>query len=137
VARVCVIEPDPTYAKAATPVATGGCRRLFALPENIRMSQFSIEFLKREPDVQWKQGGYLFVVGAAHAKVLEANWRTQESLGVKVELLDRARIAERFPWMRSDDLALGSIPTACCRDCARKRRASEPSSCASGWSMSM
>jgi glycine/D-amino acid oxidase-like deaminating enzyme len=109
VARVCVIEPDPTYAKAATPVATGGCRRLFALPENIRMSQFSIEFLKREPDVQWKQGGYLFVVGAAHAKVLEANWRTQESLGVKVELLDRARIAERFPWMRSDDLALGVL----------------------------
>jgi FAD-dependent oxidoreductase domain-containing protein 1 len=32
VARVCVIEPDATYAKAATPVATGGCRRLFARP---------------------------------------------------------------------------------------------------------
>jgi FAD-dependent oxidoreductase domain-containing protein 1 len=104
-----VIEPDPTYAKAATPVATGGCRRLFALPENIRMSQFSIEFLKREPDVQWKEGGYLFVVGAPHAKVLEANWRTQDSLGVKVELLDRSSIAERFPWMRSDDLALGVL----------------------------
>jgi glycine/D-amino acid oxidase-like deaminating enzyme len=32
VERVCIIEPDPTYAKAATPLATGGCRRLFALP---------------------------------------------------------------------------------------------------------
>jgi FAD-dependent oxidoreductase domain-containing protein 1 len=111
VGRVCVIEPDPTYAKAATPVATGGCRRLFSRPENILMSQFSIEFFKAfgEPDVQWKAGGYLFVVGASHAKMLEANYRTQQSLGVKVELMDRARIASRFPWMRSDDLALGVL----------------------------
>lgn len=111
VPRVSVIEPDPTYAKAATPVATGGCRRLFALPENIRMSQFSIEFFQNfgEPDVQWKQGGYLFVVGSGHEKALEANYRTQQSLGVKVELLDRAQLAARFPWMRCDDLALGVL----------------------------
>ena len=110
VARVCVLEPDPTYAKAATPVATGGCRRLFARPENIRMSQFSIDFFKSlGADMQWKEQGYLFVVGAGHEKALEQNFRTQESLGVKVELLERARIAERFPWMRSDDLALGAL----------------------------
>ena len=109
VARVCVVEPDPTYAKAATPVATGGCRRLFALPENIRMSQFSIEFLKGWPDVQWKEGGYLFVVGPGHEKVLEANYRTQRELGVNVELLDRQALAARYPWMRSDDLALGVL----------------------------
>jgi glycine/D-amino acid oxidase-like deaminating enzyme len=30
-------------------------------------------------------------------------------MGVKVELMDRGRIAERFPWMRSDDLALGVL----------------------------
>jgi glycine/D-amino acid oxidase-like deaminating enzyme len=119
VTRVCVIEPDPTYAKAATPVATGGCRRLFARPENIRMSQFSIEFFKDfqehvavdgyAPDVQWKEQGYLFVVGRGHEKVLEANYRTQASLGVKVELLDRSRIASKYPWMRTDDLALGVL----------------------------
>jgi FAD-dependent oxidoreductase domain-containing protein 1 len=110
-ARVSVVEPDPTYAKAATPLATGGCRRLFALPENIRMSQFSIEFFKNfgEPDVQWKEGGYLFVVGAGHAKVLEANHRTQQSLGVKAQLLGRNELAARFPWMRCDDLALGVL----------------------------
>jgi glycine/D-amino acid oxidase-like deaminating enzyme len=110
VARLCVIEPDPTYARAATPVATGGCRRLFARPENIRMSQFSIEFFKAlGPEVQWKEQGYLFVVGPGHEKVLERNCRTQESLGVRVELLERARLAGRFPWMRSDDLALGVL----------------------------
>src|SRR5688572_25893305 len=113
VARICVIEPDPTYAKAATPLATGGCRRLFARPENIRMSQFSIDFFKAfgkhvavngtAPDVQWKEHGYLFVVGAGHERVLEANCLTQESLGVKVQLMDRAQLAERFPWIRTED----------------------------------
>ena len=73
------------------------------------MSQFSIEFLKSWPQVQWKEGGYLFVVGAGHERVLEANYRTQESLGVKVELLDRAAISARYPWMRNDDLALGVL----------------------------
>lgn len=119
VASVCVVEPDPTYARAATPVATGGCRRLFALPENIRMSQYSIAFFKEfakhvavdgyAPDVQWKEWGYLFVVGAGHEQALEENFRVQQELGVKVELLDRAGIASRYPWMRSDDLALGVL----------------------------
>jgi glycine/D-amino acid oxidase-like deaminating enzyme len=115
--RVCVIEPDPTYAKASSPVATGGCRRLFARPENILMSQFSIDFFKNfpthtavdgpGPDVQWREQGYLFVVGAGHEPVLEANYRVQEGLGVKVELMGRKSLASRYPWMRCDDLALG------------------------------
>jgi FAD-dependent oxidoreductase domain-containing protein 1 len=119
VERVCVVEPDPTYAMAATPVATGGCRRLFACPENIRMSQFSIAFYKdfprhmavdgAGPDVQWRQGGYLFVVPPGHEAALEANYRMQESLGVNVELMDGARLAARYPWIRSDDLALGVL----------------------------
>jgi FAD-dependent oxidoreductase domain-containing protein 1 len=119
VGRVCVIEPDPTYAKAATPVATGGCRRLFACPENIRMSQFSIEFFKQfarhmavdgaGPDVQWKEGGYLFVVPAGHEAVLEENYRVQQNLGVNVRLMDGGQLAGRYPWIRSDDLALGVL----------------------------
>ena len=119
VAEVCVIEPDLTYARASSPVATGGCRRLFSLPENIRMSQFSIDFFKafaehvevdgHAPDPQWKERGYLFVVGQGHEHVLQENLRVQESLGVRVELLDRAAIATRYPWMRADDLALGVL----------------------------
>jgi len=119
VPRVCVIEPDPTYARASTPVATGGCRRLFGLPENIRMSQYSIGFFKDfashvavdgyAPDVQWRQRGYFFVVGPGHEKVLEQNYRLEKDLGVNVELMDRAAIAARYPWMRTDDLAAGVL----------------------------
>lgn len=119
VARVCVIEPDPTYAKASTPLATGGCRRLFGREENIRMSQFSICYFKDfaahvavdgyAPDVQWHEEGYLFVVGPGHDKVLESQHRTQRALGVRVQLLDRAELARRYPWMKTDDLALGLL----------------------------
>jgi glycine/D-amino acid oxidase-like deaminating enzyme len=117
--RVTVIEPDPTYSKAATPVATGGCRRLFSLPENIAMSDFSIGFYKEfaqqmavpgyNPDVQWREWGYLFVVGPQHAQALEQNYVTQRAHGVEVELLDRSAIASRYPWMKTDDLALACL----------------------------
>ena len=60
-------------------------------------------------DVQWKEGGYLFVVTEGHEKVLEQNYRTEKDLGVQVELLDRNAIAARYPWMRHDDLALGVL----------------------------
>src|SRR5688572_23507829 len=83
------------------------------------MSQFSIEFFKAfeqhvavdgaAPDVQWRERGYLFVVGGGHDKVLQKNYETQKRLGVNVELLDRAAIGARYPWMRSDDLALGVL----------------------------
>jgi glycine/D-amino acid oxidase-like deaminating enzyme len=73
------------------------------------MSQFSIEYLKGIPGVQWKEQGYLSVVGPGHERVLEENFGVQQALGVKVELLDRAALASRYPWMRTDDLALGVL----------------------------
>jgi FAD-dependent oxidoreductase domain-containing protein 1 len=119
VERVRIIEPDPTYSKAATPLATGGCRRLFALPENILMSIFSIGFFERfkehmsvngeAPDIGWRPQGYLFVVPKGHEQVLERNCALERRLGVNVELLDRAQLAARYPWMNCDDLALGAL----------------------------
>lgn len=117
--RVCIIEPDPTYSKAATPLATGGCRRLFSRPENIEMSKMSIDFFKQfaehvavnceAQELGWKEYGYLFVVPPGHESVLERNYEIQHEHGVKVELLDRKALKERYPWMYCDDLALGAL----------------------------
>ena len=115
---VLVVEPDPTYALASTPRATGGVRRLFSCPENIHMSQASMEFFARfaehtavdgeAHDLGWKPGGYLFVVDARAAAIVERNAATQRRLGVEVQLLDRAALAARFPSIRSDDLTLAA-----------------------------
>ena len=110
VKSVALIEPDPTYAQAATPLATGGCRRLFSCPENIEMSKFSIEFFKRElPDVAWREGGYLFVAPAAQASVLERNAQVQRAHGVVLEVLSQAGLKSRYPWMHCEDLAVGVL----------------------------
>ena len=72
---VTVIEPDPTYTRASTPSGAGGVRRLMCRPENIRMSQFSLDFYAdfqdamatedNPADIQFRRQGYLFLTSAS------------------------------------------------------------------------
>lgn len=115
---VCVIEPDPTYEFCSTLRASGGARRLFSCPENIAMSNWSIEFIKafpqamavdgREAPVDWVEGGYLFIVPPEGMGILEASHAAQLAQGCEVELLTPGQLKERFPSMHVDDLAGGS-----------------------------
>src|SRR2546421_12764375 len=56
-AEVAVVERDPTYELASTPRATGGVRRLFSLPENVALSQYSIGFFEEFPTIMAVDGG--------------------------------------------------------------------------------
>jgi glycine/D-amino acid oxidase-like deaminating enzyme len=113
-AEVVVVEREPGYEHCSTLRASGGCRIQFSCPENIRMSLFSIDFIRRFPEtmatpgrdapVDWVQGGYLFIVEPQHVGLLEANYATQRTLGCDVEMLDRAALKARFPSMYVDDL---------------------------------
>ncbi|MEO6983801.1 MAG: FAD-dependent oxidoreductase [Paralcaligenes sp.] len=112
--RVVVIEPDPAYALASTPRASGGFRRLFSSPENIRMSQYSIDFFndfEREvevdgvaPGLQIKRQGYLFIAEPEFLPVLEENYQTQSALGVNVQLLDGDALKRKFPSLETSDI---------------------------------
>ncbi|HYT98546.1 MAG TPA: FAD-dependent oxidoreductase [Casimicrobiaceae bacterium] len=116
-ADICVIEPDPTYELASTLRASGGARVLFSCPENIEMSKWSIEFIRRfeatmavgerHAPVGWVEGGYLFIVPPAGMSMLEANYEKQRRHGCVVELLSPTQLKERFPSMRIDDLGGG------------------------------
>ena len=113
-ATVVVVEPDPTYALASTPRASGGFRRLFSKPENIQMSQYSIAFFDNfqdeagvdgyAPDLNIKRQGYLFIAQKEFLPVLEANYRTQSGLGVDVRLLDAAALGRMFPSLETRDI---------------------------------
>src|SRR6185436_4803940 len=97
-ARVAVVEPDSTYEFASTLRASGGARRQFSCPENIAMSNFSIDFIARADELlavdgvpaqaEWRQGGYLFIVGAADVDTLRANYAVQREHGVIAHWLD-------------------------------------------------
>ena len=114
---VAVIERDPTYAQASTPRASGGVRRLFSLPENIRLSQYSIAFYEQfettmavdghPARIDFRKNGYLFIVPPGAIETLRANCEAQEREGVRVTWLEPRDIAAKFPSMRVDDLGAG------------------------------
>lgn len=115
-----VIEPDPGYERSAAPRSAGGVRLMHGLPENVEMSKYGQEVYRDfanlmdvdgEPGTfSFRQGGYLHLVSGAEAtKAVEANWKLQNSLGAKNELLSPAQISERYPAIRTDDLDLGLL----------------------------
>ncbi|MBK5106164.1 MAG: FAD-binding oxidoreductase, partial [Burkholderiales bacterium] len=115
---VCVIEPDPGYEYASTVRASGGARRLFSCPENIEMSNFSIDFIRRftehmavdgrEAPVDWVEGGYLFIVPPGAMPMLEAHALRQRAHGCEIDLLTPAQLQQRFPSMYVGDLGGGA-----------------------------
>ncbi len=115
---VCVIEPDPRYEFASALRASGGCRVQFTVPENIRMSLFSLDFIRnfertmataeRPAPVDWVEGGYLFIVPPGNVADLERNVRKQQANGCVVELLTPSELKQRFPSMNVADLGAGA-----------------------------
>ncbi len=114
--KVAVVEPDPSYEFSATPAANGGIRQLFSLPENIEMARYGLDFYARfhkematggvPADIGLKRRGYLFISDDGDHARMEANHRLQESLGARVDLLDRDALKARFPSLNVRDVAL-------------------------------
>jgi len=111
---VTVIERDPTYELASTPRASGGVRRLFSLPENIALSNFSIPFFDDfaqtmaidgvPADVGLKKNGYLFIVPPSQRGMLQENYETERTMGCNVVWLEPDALKAKFPSMLVDDL---------------------------------
>ena len=117
--RVLVIEKDPSYIAGSTARSVGGLRQQFSTRENIQMSLFSAEFIKRIDEhlgvddqdvvVSFVEAGYLFLATGDGYSTLQSNHRRQRHLGANVSLLSPEQLAGRFPWLRVNDLAGGSL----------------------------
>lgn len=115
---VCVIEKDMSYQLASTPRASGGIRQLFSRPENIAMSQFTLDMISRFketlavdgdcPDLNWRQQGYLFVMSHRAIRILADTTKTQLANGVDAQFLDAGDLKRKFPSMRTEDLGGGT-----------------------------
>src|SRR3954451_5779437 len=116
--RVLVVEKDPSYQRSASALSAASIRQQFSTAVNIRVSLYGIEFLRRigehlavegeAPEIGLKEGGYLYLASAAGAPVLAQNQALQRAEGADVVLMDAGGLAERFPWLRTDDLACGT-----------------------------
>lgn len=117
--RVVVVERDPSYQDGSTARSAGSIRQQFSTPENIAISQFGIRFLKRlpeylavdgeSPDVQFHEGGYLFLATARGAAALETSVATQHRMGANTLHLNPDQLRQRFPWLQLDDIAAGAL----------------------------
>ena len=116
--RILVIEPDPTYATAASALSASGIRQQYSSLINIEVSLFGIAFLRRigdllavgddRPDIGLREGGYLTLATRESAATLAENHRRQVAAGADILLLDPAALRERFAWLAADDLACGT-----------------------------
>lgn len=116
--RVVVVEKDPTYRLSASALSAASIRQQFSSLVNIRISLHGIAFLRRirehlavgdeVPEIDLKEGGYLYCATPAGASVLAENHALQVAEGADIVLLDRDGLSERFPWLRADDLAAGT-----------------------------
>lgn len=120
---IAVIERDPYYTASSSSLSTSAIRQQFGTPPNIAMSKFSLDFLREvgtrlavggEPaDIGLHEPGYLVLATPERAEAQRAKNRVQRDMGVDIELIEQADLARRFPWLNTQDLALGSFGRGC------------------------
>ena len=115
---VLVVERDPSYEHSSTSATNSCVRQQFSNEVNIRISQFTAEFIRTFPS--WFDGadvpelatnyfGYLYLAAdPAFAHLLEANQQLQASWGAATRILDRDELAASFPFYNLDDIVCGS-----------------------------
>src|SRR5882762_5932966 len=69
---IALIERDPQFSHAATTLSCASIRQQFSIPENIRLSQFTLKLFRRlketfgaDADIGFREGGYLILAGEA------------------------------------------------------------------------
>lgn len=117
--RIRVLERDRSYRQSASALSTSGFRQQFSTPVNIRLSQYSIDFIRQadeclsvsgdSPGITPVEAGYLYLGGPESVGAFTENNTLQRALGVDAILLDSAELQKRFPWLNVDDVAIGSL----------------------------
>ncbi len=118
--RVLVVEKDPSYARAATALSVASVRQQFSNPVNVEISRFGVDFIRAfadhvgpeggVPSLGLKENGYLFLTGTESGRaVMEEIAAMQRERGAATEVLDRAALGRKFPWMALEDVVAGSF----------------------------
>ena len=113
--RVVVVEKDPTYQFSASALSAASIRQQFASPVNIAISLYGIAFLREigerlavgddRPQIDLREGGYLYVASEAGAKVLREVQAIQNGMGADIVYMEADALKARFPWLDTDGIA--------------------------------
>jgi len=118
--KIAVIERDRMFRDASTSRSAASIRQQFSTPENIRLSQYGLEFLAGMAERQSPQadpglilGGYLILASQTGLAALQDNHRVQTAEGAPIRFLDARALAKSFPWLVCDAIAAGAFGEAC------------------------
>ncbi|ESW95428.1 FAD-dependent oxidoreductase [Mesorhizobium sp. LSJC268A00] len=113
---IALIERDPQFAHAATTLSMASIRQQFSIPENIRLSQFTLNLFRRlketfgaDADIGFREGGYLILAGEAGLPILKANHEAQVAEGADILLEDADQLAKRFSWLSTEGISAGAF----------------------------
>lgn len=118
--RVTVVERDASYARASSALSACAIRQQFSTAINIRISQDSLAFYRQihtelavgddMPNIGLVEPGYLYLAATdAGAGILREQHALQASHAVHTALLDPAALTQRFPWLSTEGVTLGSL----------------------------
>ncbi|MBA8906411.1 MULTISPECIES: NAD(P)/FAD-dependent oxidoreductase [Aminobacter] len=112
---IALIERDPQFAHAATTLSCASIRQQFSIPENIRLSQFTLGLFRRlkeefgpDADIGFREGGYLILAGDNGLPILKANHEAQMAEGADIVLEDAEQLAKRFSWISTEGISAGA-----------------------------
>lgn len=112
---IALVERDPRFAHAATTLSMASIRQQFSIPENIRLSQFTLKLFRRlkeefgdDADIGFREGGYLILAGEDGLPILKSNHEAQMAEGADIVLEDADQLTRRFPWLSTEGISAGA-----------------------------
>ena len=113
---IALIERDPAFAHAATTLSCASIRQQFSIPENIRLSRFTLGLFRRlaeafgpEADIGFREKGYLILASGQGLPSLRSNHAAQLAEGADIVLEDTDALARRFPYLATEGIAAGAF----------------------------
>lgn len=112
---IALVEPDPAFTHSSTTLSAASIRQQFSEEENIRLSQFGLEFIRTlkdrfegDTDIGFVENGYLILASGAGAERLALNHAIQTRMGADIALYRGEALKERFPFLNTEDLSAGA-----------------------------
>lgn len=112
--KVVVLDQNASWGRGQNRAAIGGLRATHSDPAKIKISQISIDIvrnMKREHglDVEWRQGGYLFVAyDESREKAFRDLLVIQKAAGLDIDWISPERVLELAPGMNPEGLRGGT-----------------------------
>lgn len=116
---ILVVEKDSSYEYSSTARTNSCMRQQFSNEINIRMSQYTAEFIRNISDtsddesktikIDLQEFGYMYLANTtAYANILRGNQKRQAACGAGTRIMSPDEISDAYPFYNLDDIILGS-----------------------------